>query len=561
MLRTRLVSVCLLALSAFGQQEVTTRDQSVPTFKTSVNMVNVPVVVRDFEGRPVGNLTKENFQLFDKGKPQTILQFVAEKSENPARVHEIAAPAGGVVATQSAPEISVPDRFLAYLFDDAHTQMPDLIRARDAADAHMKKLGPKVRAAVFTLSGQIMLDFTDDRAKWHETLFRLMPHTIAGAGERDCPNLTYYWADRIRNHNDAEANSFAAIAAAACSGGGASRSTVSAAVARVIARHEQESHVGLDLLRGLVQRMSVMPGERTVVLASPGFLTQIDSKDDENTIINRAIRAKVVINSLDVRGLAVEVPDLTEPPPAIQGGSLADFMHYVQDRKHEVFMAQSDVLAELAAGTGGTFYHNNNDLGAGFDRVAGAPDYRYILSFSPQNLKADGTLHGLKVTLAPNPHHYDIEARRSYTAPKRLDDPVEQAKQEITEAIFSRDELSDIPLELHAEYFKLAAGRARLTSVTHVDLKPLKLRKTEGRNHDDLTVTTGVFDNNGNYVAGTQRGVELRLKDETFDKWMANGITVRSNVEVKPGNYLVRVVVRDSEGQLMAARNGSISIP
>jgi len=42
---------------------------------------------------------------------------------------------------------------------------------------------------------------------------------------------------------------------------------------------------------------------------------------------------------------------------------------------------------------------------------------------------------------------------------------------------------------------------------------------------------------------------------------MANGVTVRSNLEVKPGTYLVRVVVRDSEGQLMAARNGSVDIP
>jgi hypothetical protein len=118
-----------------------------------------------------------------------------------------------------------------------------------------------------------------------------------------------------------------------------------------------------------------------------------------------------------------------------------------------------------------------------------------------------------------------------------------------------------IPLELNTEYFKMAPDRFRLAVLTHVDLKPLKLRKTEGRNHDDLTVTTGIFDNNGNYVAGIQRGVELKLKDDTFDKWMSSGILVRSNLEVKPGNYLVRVVVRDSEGQLMAARNGSVNIP
>ena len=234
---------------------------------------------------------------------------------------------------------------------------------------------------------------------------------------------------------------------------------------------------------------------------------------------------------------------------------------YAQKMDHEEFLAKSDVMAEVAAGTGGVFYHDSNDLDAGFERTAGVPEYRYILSFSPQNLKMDGSTHALKVTLSPNSHRFDVESRRSYTAPKRLDDPVEAAKQEITEAIFSREEMRDIPLELHTEYFKLNPGRARLTTVTHVDLRPLKLRKAEGRNHDDLTVTTGVFDNNGNYVAGIERGVDLRLKDETFDKWMSNGILVRSNLEVKPGNYFVRVVVRDSEGQLMAACNGSVDIP
>jgi VWFA-related protein len=454
---------------------------------------------------------------------------------------------------------------VAYLFDDVHVETHDLIMARDAADRHMKKvLGPKVRAAIFTTSGQIMLDFTDDRDKLHDTLFRLQPHPIAAAsGHLECPDLTYYWADRIRNQNDQEALGWAVVEATGCNGSGAdAQMVVRASVARVIARTEQEVRVSLSVVRGLVQRMSVMPGQRTIVLASPGFLTLVGSKEEESTIIDHAIRANVVINSLDVRGLATESKDLTKPPPVgIPGGQLAQYNAYVENMDHEIFNARSDVMGELAAGTGGTFYHNSNDMDAGFDRVAAVPEYIYVLGFSPQALKMDGSLHALKVSLTANPHHYDVDARRSYTAPKKLDDPAEQIKQEIQDAIFSRDELRDIPLDLHTEYFKIPPDRAKVTVITHVDLKALKLRKTEGRNHDELTVVAALFDNNGNYAAGIQRGVDLKLKDETFDKWMANGIQVRSNLEVKPGTYLVRVVVRDSEGQLMAARNGSVDIP
>ena len=49
-------------------------------FKTRVDLVSVPVVVRDSKGRILDTLTKENFQVFDKGKPQEILRFVVEKS-------------------------------------------------------------------------------------------------------------------------------------------------------------------------------------------------------------------------------------------------------------------------------------------------------------------------------------------------------------------------------------------------------------------------------------------------------------------------------------------------
>ena len=175
-------------------------------------------------------------------------------------------------------------------------------------------------------------------------------------------------------------------------------------------------------------------------------------------------------------------------------------------------------------------------------------------------MKPDGSLYALKVSIVPNPHHYDVDARRSYSAPKRLDDPVEQAKQEVTAAIFGRDELRDLAIDIHTGFVRLAPGRVRLTVNTRVDLKNVKLHEETGRNRGDLTVTAAVFDTNGNYVAGIERGVDLQLKDETLDRWLADGIQVPANLEVKPGTYLVRVVVRDVAGQLMASRNGSVNI-
>jgi hypothetical protein len=73
-------------------------------------------------------------------------------------------------------------------------------------------------------------------------------------------------------------------------------------------------------------------------------------------------------------------------------------------------------------------------------------------------------------------------------------------------------------------------------------------------------VVSAVFDRNGNYVTGTQKLLQMHWKDETLNTKLASGVTLKSSFDVKPGSYLVRLVVRDDGGQL-AAQNGAIEIP
>jgi hypothetical protein len=182
-----------------------------------------------------------------------------------------------------------------------------------------------------------------------------------------------------------------------------------------------------------------------------------------------------------------------------------------------------------------------------------------VLGFAPQNLKLDGTFHMLKVTLK-NPQNLSVQARRGYYAPKNVEDKAEQAKQEIQDAMFSQDELHDLPLDLRTQFFKASDSEAKLTVLAHMDARRLHFRKAEGRNGDELTFVSALFNQNGSFVQGTQKIVTFRLKDETLAHMLNSGITMKTNFDVKPGNYLVRVVVRDEEGQL-SAKNGAVEIP
>jgi hypothetical protein len=233
-----------------------------------------------------------------------------------------------------------------------------------------------------------------------------------------------------------------------------------------------------------------------------------------------------------------------------------------------IALADEETLADLAEGTGGTYFHNSNDLVEGFKRVAARPEYVYVLGFSPQNLKLDGRFHAVKVVVKPSVNEsgtssgkVSLQARRGYYAPRQLTDPAETAKQEIEDALFSREELRDIPIEMHTQFFKPTERTARLAVLVRVDVKHIRFRKADGRNRNDLTVASGLFDRNGNLIAGNQKVLEMRLRDETLAKGLGSGITIKTSFDVKPGTYLVRLVVRDAEGQLMAATNGAVEIP
>ncbi len=545
-----------LSITASGQPEIASRD-TPSTFSSKVNLVMVPVVVRDGRGHAIGTLKKEDFQLFDKGKPQVISKFTIEKAD------------GRAVAVTAEPDLDekkpveglvLANRFVAYVFDDMHTSFGDLAQARAAAVKHLAEtLKGADRAAVYTTSGQTALDFTDDRDKLQETMNKIIPRSRLTTGLAQCPDISPYMADLIQNKNDPTALAAAAREAVAC--GAASTTSMGASLAQGMASQvlgvaEADTQVTLATMKAAVQRMAAMPGQRTVVLVSSGFLVTINYRQQEVELIDRAIRANVTISTLDARGLYVIVPggDASQPSTSVVGA--ANRARY----QSEAALAEGEVLGELADGTGGTFFHNNNDLTEGFRQTGATPEFMYILGFSPQNLKFDGTYHSLKVT-AKETKGVSLQARHGYYAPRHASDPAEDAKEEIRVALFSREEMSDIPVELHTQFFKPTDSNAKLAVLAHVDLRHLHFKKVDGRNRNVLSIVSAVFDRNGVLVGAIQKDVEMRLKDATFSARIANGVAMKTSFDVAPGSYVVRLVVRDSEGQTMAARNGVVEIP
>jgi VWFA-related protein len=563
------VSVSAVALGAFSGRamaqeaaEMTSKEQPA-VFRSSTNLVLVPVVVRDSKGRAVTTLRKEDFRLTDAGKVQEITRFTVETGAASSSATANPAAPASVPGAQEQPRsvfdeppvTGLAERFIVYLFDDLHTSTQDFLMTRQAAERHLAAdFGPSDRAAILTTSGQFSLSFTDDRPALLKALGSIIPKPVERAS--DCEETSYYIADRYRNIHDNEADQLLTLQVQECHPDfdeAAIKIEKDAMTIRALSLGEHNSRLAMIGVGNAIRLLATVPGKRALVLVSPGFLAR-QLTVEKTDLMDRALRAAIAVNTVDARGLPTNAP-MAEDRTQI-GGPLAQSLRFSMDRGEK--SEQGDVLAEVAYGTGGVWIHDSNDLVSGFRAAASPPECVYVLAFIPQNLKYDGRFHALKVTINGG---YSIQSRRGYYAPTKLMDAEEQAREEIREAVFSREEVRDMPLELRTQFFKPTDITATISVTAQLDAQQLHFRKSEGRNSDSLKVVTVVFDRNGKWVSGNEKTLTLNLKDATLSTRFASGLSLRTSFNVSPGLYQIRVVVRDSEGQMMAARNAAVEIP
>jgi len=568
-------------------------NQSSNPLKVESNLVVVRVVVRDAQGVPVKGLKKEDFKLFDRGKEQSIAQFEEES------------PVEGA-ATSTAPQTpgqpgETQDRYFALYFDDLDTSDGDMMAARDAADRYLAaNLRASDHAAIFT-TGKILSDFTSDPKQLHGALLQLHSSGRNLARVHECPDLTDYQAQQIVETSDPHSDVWMAALAEVkiCAPPPDPRDTPTAIrtlAQRIMSMAQAQARENLDQFAKVVNVMTQAPGVRTVILVSPGFLSQSEQLALDR-ITDRALRSQVVINSMDPKGLAV----LTREGDASRSGMVLPDPKATQAR-HNLDAARDfvggDVLDELAYGTGGEFVHNNNDLQAGFEKLAGHPA-EYTLAFAPADLKLDGKFHALKVALTEKQKGYSILARKGYFAvaeapiavaaqPKsppgsmpesrspaatqpvaaqppamqpKAADPEAQEQEQIQNALRSKTDSTGLAAGLEASPSEGGGETRALAATVHLDTKALPLRKEAGHSFDTLTFAVAVFDAGDNLVELKQRRANVNLSDDQLPEFLDDGIDVNMIFEAKPGNYRLRVMVFEANEQRMAACSRAVVVP
>jgi VWFA-related protein len=415
--------VCLLRLQTTAQQtnEPPPQDSNAK-IEVKVNAVLVPVVVRNAQGQAIGTLKKENFQVLDNGKPQAVSGFSIQQR---AAVESSSTPVDATPTQPGVPQQplakQIPRRFLIFLFDDMHLEAGDLLRAQKVATKMLpESLAPSDMAAVVSFSG-INSGLTHDQATLQETIQKLKTQEIHRHVAHTCPDIDFYQADLIVNKHNDQALDAGIRDELTCAhldpktDRYIAEKMVRGAAAQSLSIADGDVHVTLAAIREFVRRMGVLPGQRTLILISPGFLTITqEGMIEKSQILDLAAQSNVTINALDARGLYTTGIDASE----LGTSSGRDLQTGARSQYHSDTMTQSeDVMSELADGTGGTYFHNSNDLEGGFKVLAAGPEYLYLLEFSLANVKQDATYHRLQVKVdQPGLHP---QARRGYFAPAK----------------------------------------------------------------------------------------------------------------------------------------------
>lgn len=513
------------------------------TLRTQVDLVEVPVVVRDGQRRAVAGLTRDNFEIYDSGKKRVITAFSVQHFAPQGAAGNGTKPAADAAAPKSEPR----PRFLALLFDDLDSDQLALKPAKDAAVRFVKTgLAPDDRVAVVTMAQSRDSQFTGDVPKLVEQIARITHQKSPEDSVGMCPVIRPYEAYLIANSLDKEVLQAKLAECSICNGRNnpCPEGEITSLSNSIWDHALMNSGNTLHVIEDVVDGMAKLPGERMILLASAGFLLG-NRESDLDRLMTKARHAEVLINALDAKRLYVVGADasMSRSPVPLPKRTLN-------------MEAENDGMAALAAGTGGTFFHNNNDLAQGFRVLGMVPETMYILGFAPSDKAADGHFHSLKVRLATG-KRYSLEARLGYTAPSANASPQVSPPSRLDREVMASDTVTDLPASFTWERW---AGPPGITVVAHLDVSHMHFLNWQGRRAQRLMIVAVLLDSRGSFVTGKRSEFDLNLTEATFAQLAKTSFTASMTLKAPPGSYLARAVVEDAlEGKLTAA-GGTVEV-
>lgn len=559
----------VLSIHTAGQEPTSTPSTSRAdeVVRIETNLIQAGVTVLDKQGRFVGGLKPEQFEVRVDGKPQTISffdQVVAGSSEERVRL----AAARGVKASGAAtpnPVGALPDhgRVVLFFLDDLHMSPESIRRARKMLEHFIESaMGPNDLAAVASASGQLgfLQQLTDNKGVLRVAASRLGPQHLA-TNDGQIPAMTEYIAKSIVVEGDRDVLETYVLPLMR---EGIRRPMAETAVkTRAQAIHQAATEVTRNTLRSLhsmIRRLSTLPGRKQVFFISDGFLLNVS---DSNTgdmlrnITDAAVRSGFVLYTIDSRGLSTDSWIDAESPLPVGDNSQALF----RATRGEMSASQ-EALYVLAEQTGGRAELNTNAPTKSLSRMLNEAAAYYVLAWQPTaGEQKGGKFRHLEVTVKDRPELIVLVQRGflegGSAIAARGNDKQPKPGEELKTALAAVLPVQDLPVRLSLSYLNTQKESALLTALIFVPMDAI----ANGRSGEiNLEVQGYVINLDGKI--GSRFGERLSAKAAATSAQEAQRpLLYRHQVNLAPGIYQVRAAAMDVSGKRVGSATGWIEIP
>jgi VWFA-related protein len=552
-----------------------TQDEDDEVVRITTNLVQLDAVVTDKNGKQVTNLTADDFEIVENGKPQAVTSFSYIRTTPPATA--AATPAPPVAATpRNAPKLppdppvrlkpSQVQRTIALVVDDLGLSAESIRYVRSALRKYVnEQVQPGDLVAIIRTSASVgsLQQFTNDRQLLHRAIERVR------------------WSPRHGGRATALENTIGAETP------GGLPDTVDSYRTGLRDIEEQRMErftVGtLGSLNFIVRGLRELPGRKAVVLFSDGILLR-DSRGDTQrylTIFERLIdlanRSSVVFYAIDARGVepaGVTAADDTAGSPAGAGGIAPGIpthqigQRLLSARRGHMIEGQAG-LRLLADATGGTALIAQNDLGKGIRRALDDMSGYYLIGYRPDESAFDPAtgrvrFNSLSVRLK-NSRGLRVRSRSGYVgvADEEARPQPRTRTGQLMSALISPFGAEQVNVRLTSLFINTPQGGSALRSMLLIDPRTLTFKQLpDGQQETVLDLIAVTFGENGRLVDQVNRIETIRVRPEDFQRFLTQGMVYDLNVPIKrPGAYQLRIAVRDQATERVGSASQYVEVP
>ena len=545
-----------------AQEAAPTPEEEDEVVRITTNIVQLDADVTGKDGRQVTDLRAEDFEILEDGKPQQVTHF-SYVSAVPAS--STASPGAAAPAGEPAPPAPARTRrenvrrSIALVVDDVAMPADAILPTREALRKFVdQQVQQGDLVAIIRTGGQvgILQQFTADRRLLYEAISRVRP-SLLGVGGMSA----FEPAGRDSSGGGSTGDKAMAVGSPGGPGGSGSDSNAGGSLAR-----DAASLLGgpfnvpaLRALSTVIGGMRGLPGRKSLIFFSPGFILSSENRDQARRLAELANRASVVLYTVDLRGLVPTGPTAADPLTGLSGRQLGERL---KQRSQYLYETQGGPQF-LADETGGLAFKNSNDILPAARILEDLKGY-YLIGYRPGGETFNRRFHKITVRVRNRPD-LSVRTRTGFsglTEEEARAAPYTSADRLLL-ALMSPFAAQEIGVQLTPDFNNLPAEGSYLRAMLHIDAGGLTFTpEADGWQRAELVIHGVLFGDNGQVAEEHRQAYTIRLRGDSLKSAQAHGLDYAFNMPARrPGAYQFRVALLDQSSSRVGSAGQPVEVP